>query len=48
MAGNELVQKISTFFVGLDAGITDGTSLNNYTYQWTKDNVNLTTETKAF
>jgi hypothetical protein len=43
-----LVQKISTFFVGLDAGITDGTSLNNYTYQWTKDNVNLTTETKPF
>jgi hypothetical protein len=25
-------------FVRLDAGITDGTSLNNYTYQWTKDN----------
>jgi hypothetical protein len=37
---NELVcSNLLPFFVRLDAGITDGTSLNNYTYQWTKDNV---------
>ncbi|SEA46013.1 gliding motility-associated C-terminal domain-containing protein [Flavobacterium gillisiae] len=46
---NELVcSNLPTFFVKLDAGIQDGTSPSNYTYQWTKDNINLTTETKDF
>ncbi|WP_339921638.1 T9SS type B sorting domain-containing protein [uncultured Flavobacterium sp.] len=46
---NELVcSNLPTFFVRLDAAIQDGTSSSNYTYQWTKDNINLTTETKDF
>ncbi len=28
---------LPTFFVELDAGITDGSSVNNYTYTWSKD-----------
>ncbi|NDP26061.1 MAG: T9SS type B sorting domain-containing protein [Flavobacterium sp.] len=35
---NELVcQNISTFFVTLDAGITDGSPTSDYNYIWTKD-----------
>lgn len=46
---NELVcSNLPTFFVRLDTAIQDGTSPSNYTYQWTKDNINLTTETKDF
>jgi hypothetical protein len=46
---NELVcSNLPTFFVRLDAAIQDGTLPSNYTYQWTKDNINLTTETKDF
>jgi len=39
---NELVcQNISTFFVTLDAGITDGSPTTDYDYIWTKDGANL-------
>jgi gliding motility-associated-like protein len=34
-----------TFFVLLDAGITDGTSPTNYTYVWSKNGVVIPTET---
>ena len=35
---NELVcSNLSTFFVTLDAGITDGSPTSNYNYVWTKD-----------
>lgn len=35
---NELVcSNLSTFFVTLDAGITDGSPTSNYTYIWSKD-----------
>ncbi|MEZ7504062.1 T9SS type B sorting domain-containing protein [Flavobacterium sp. Arc2] len=37
-----------SFFVRLDSGIQDGTPTSNYTYQWTKDDVILTPETKYF
>jgi gliding motility-associated-like protein len=44
---NELVcSNLPTFFIKLDAGIQDGTSSNNYTYQWTK--MSLTSETMSF
>ncbi|PIF63414.1 T9SS type B sorting domain-containing protein [Flavobacterium sp. 11] len=45
---NELVcSNLPTFFVRLDSGIQDGTSSNDYTYVWSKDNVVLTNETGA-
>ena len=42
MTGNELVcTNLSSFFTPLDAGISDGTSPNNYTYIWTRDGITL-------
>jgi gliding motility-associated-like protein len=43
---NELVcSNLSTFFVTLDAGITDGSPTSNYDYIWTKDGVNIGSNT---
>ena len=39
---NKLIcSNISTFFVTLDAGITDNSPTTNYDYVWTKDGVNV-------
>jgi gliding motility-associated-like protein len=39
---NELVcSNLSTFFVTLDAGILDGSSTSDYDYVWTKDGINI-------
>ncbi len=41
---NELVcSNLSTFFVTLDAGITDGSPTSNYDYIWTKDGITVGT-----
>ncbi|MBA4316798.1 MAG: hypothetical protein C0412_00200, partial [Flavobacterium sp.] len=41
---NELVcSNLSTFFVTLDAGITDGSPTSNYDYAWTKDGITVGT-----
>jgi gliding motility-associated-like protein len=43
---NELVcTNLPTFFVTLEAGIQDGSSPNNYTYTWYKDNAVIAGET---
>jgi gliding motility-associated-like protein len=39
---DELVcSNIPTFFVKIDAGIQDGSPINNYTYNWSKDGINI-------
>jgi gliding motility-associated-like protein len=43
---NKLVcSNLPSFFVELNAGITDGSPTTNYTYTWTKDGIVLPTET---
>ena len=45
---NKLVcSNLSTFFVELNAGITNGTLATNYSYTWTKDGNVLPSETNA-
>lgn len=47
-ADNKLVcSNLPSFFVELNAGITDGTPTANYSYQWKKDGVVLTSETNS-
>lgn len=41
-----ICSNLPTFFVKLDAGILDNSSVNNYTYSWSKDNTILAGETK--
>jgi gliding motility-associated-like protein len=46
---DELVcSNLPSFFVRLDSGIQDGSPESDYTYQWTKDNMSLTSETMSF
>jgi gliding motility-associated-like protein len=46
---DELVcSNLPSFFVRLDCGIQDGSPESDYTYQWTKDNMSLTSETMSF
>jgi gliding motility-associated-like protein len=45
---NKLVcSNLPSFFVELNAGITDGTPSSNYSYEWRKDGVILTSETNS-
>lgn len=45
---NKLVcSNLPTFFVELNAGITDGTPTTNYLYEWKKDGVVLPSETNS-
>ena len=45
---NKLVcSNLPSFFVELNAGITDGTPTANYSYQWNKDGVILNSETNS-
>jgi gliding motility-associated-like protein len=45
---NKLVcSNLPTFFVELNAGITDGTPTTNYSYEWKKDGDVLTSETNS-
>ncbi|MFT5244097.1 MAG: gliding motility-associated-like protein [Psychroserpens sp.] len=44
---NLICSNLPSFYIQLDAGINDGSSTNNYSYVWTKDNIILKGKTQA-